>query len=204
MVYEANQSDPSRILNGGSSIRTGYSVIASLKNQSDTNDISCPISCPAGNLAISWRPIPLAATFADKEDVSHGPLVLREPAQSTFAGPACLVVRSPFEVCPPEINPAPKIGEPFAVTCGITNQTDQHQHIEVSVELDNLPSDVIVSGMGAGSLSLSPGARDLICFTVVALRAGYIPLPKLQIVAPRYGTPVFDSEQMDFKVFISP
>jgi hypothetical protein len=82
--------------------------------------------------------------------------------------------------------------------------TDQHQHIDVSVGLDNLPSDVLVSGMGAGSLTLSPNGRDLIYFTVVATHAGFIPLPKLQIVASRYGTFVFDSEHMDFKVFISP
>jgi hypothetical protein len=172
----------------------------SLKNQNDLNSVVLP----TGNLAVAWRPIPLTWSFADKETVSHGPLVLREPAQSIFVGPSYLVERSPFDICPPIDIPAPKVGEPFTVTCGVTNRSDQHQHIDVSVDFDSLPSDVMVSCMGFWSFSMSPGARDLLSFTMVALRGGYLQLPKLQVFATGYHAFIFDSEKIDFKMFISP
>lgn len=200
-LFQADENNPARVLSNGSSIIASYSLRASLPETKETESARSP----TGTLVVEWRPVSLSPDNSNTDEaLSFGPLALNEPAKSIFLGPTCLVERAPFSVEELSISPNQRVGEPITVSCSVTNRTHLHQTVEASIDMENLHSDVIVSGMGGGSLSFSPGCCEVFRFTLIARRAGEVVLPRVQITSARYGCKVFDNDYKERRLFIAP
>lgn len=189
-MYEAEKSDPCRLLSNGSKFSFVYNVEANMKIEKPSATL------PLGNITVDW--LPLSINLPDEvrahpgfDDVdAHGPLALATPSSLRFQGPSCYIEKAPFGTSF-QCNPAvPKASVPFEVKYNILNKTNTHQVLSVS--LDGSPEEnqqeILVCGLLNGELRLAPNEAQSFSYTAVATRPGMTKLPQVYIASSRYNS----------------
>ena len=197
VLYKPSRDDPCRILSEGTKFSIGYTVQPLMK----TDYKSSSVSSTLGALLVGWL-----ATALDLPDeakghsgtlgaiTSHGPLALDDPSKIRFTGPPCSIERAPFEVTLQTMPSTVRVAVPFEVDYCIKNNTNLHQTMQIRMIKEGKLDGLLLSGLVNGEISLAPYEVQFHSYTVLAIRAGEICFPGLQVSSLRYKSWVINKE----------
>jgi hypothetical protein len=204
-LYSVKKGEPIQKLTKGSKCGVVYSVKADMLKGYKKGSVSHHL----GVVCVDWSPIAIALpteVFSTRALRAHGPLVLDSTATIKFRGPPCYVESAPFEAVM-MVNPvSPRVTFPFELSYRITNKTNNHQKLLVSVteRTDGDVDALIVAGILNCEIWLSPFETQSLTYTAIATKAGKTALPAISIACERYKTWVINDGSSNRDLFVLP
>jgi len=175
-----------------------------------------------GAIDLNWIPIsfPIASditcTSHHRNDDGcrkyHGPLPIPNLYPIRLNGPVCYVESTPFQASRRTIPPIPKVSTPFEVRYRITNKTEMHQKIRITMNeggddvmsaVTNGDSGVLVSGLIGGEMNLGPMEVKEFSYLMLFTTVGRSTMPTLHVSSIRYGTWIIHGEREE-SIFVTP
>jgi hypothetical protein len=176
-----------------------------------------------GNVEINWSPVPLHLSESETQGnhkMTHGPLQLETHNPILLRAPQCIVESVPFLSGLKQLPHICKVASPFKVTYWVTNKTPLHQKLTILLDDSSRNSnassddptassrtsdDVLVSGLVNGHILIGPHETTTFGYTALALRAGRVKLPSLNVSSDRYKSWVIREAASNFReVYVLP
>ena len=204
-LYSVKKGEPIQKLAKSSKCGVVYSVKVDMLKGYKKGSVSHHL----GVVCVDWSPIAIALpteVCSTRALRAHGPLVLDSTATIKFRGPSCYVESAPFEAVM-EIHPvSPRVTSPFELSYRITNKTNNHQKLLVSVTdpTDGDADALIVAGIVSCELCLSPFETQTLTYTAIATKAGKTALPAISVACDRYKTWVINDGSSNRDLFVLP
>jgi hypothetical protein len=211
LLYKPALNDPCRVLSLGSKLSIAYTIQPTMKDPLSLEKVTTTL----GHITVDWKPLTLAlpkeALSLDDDlgdIIGHGPLRLNTLSSLRFAGPPCLIEKSPFEANISNIPAAPRMNVPFELNYCVKNKTSSHQVVSVDVvdalsEIDCTAGGLLFSGMTEGVLCLGPSEEQTLSYTIIATRAGLVRMPSLKLSSERFKSWII-KEDAKKEVYIFP
>jgi hypothetical protein len=148
-----------------------------------------------GSLAIDFTPLPLplpreiaflhrVANYPE----NHGPLPIQDLQPLERMSQTFCIEASPFSASFETIPSIPTVASPFEVLYTITNKTNNHQRVRISmIESEDTVSGMLVSGMINGHLVLGPREAKHVSYSILISNVGEAVLPALNVFSLRYN-----------------